>query len=265
MSKILHVLNGTSTLHGFEQTGLEGDTMVWHEVLSEGPIEENIASAHFWKKRSEWISKTFGENLYEYISKVEQPLSQLYEPYHEINLWFEFDLHCQANMLGVIEMLSKHTDLSEPNIFLICPDSFPGKDNFRGMGQLNGHQLEYLFDNIRVQLGEPDFVIAAEAWQAYATYTADELAQYLNQNNYWANLHLLKPALQAHLKRLRVNENGLNYVEQKLLDIYNNGVGNKYGIYQTFWREDKIYGMGDLEIDIYLKRLVEKGVMEIEL
>lgn len=265
MSKILHVLNGTSTLHGFEQTGLEGDTMVWHEVLSEGPVEENIASADFWKKRGEWICKTFGEDLYEYISKVEEPLSQLYEPYREINLWFEFDLHCQANMLGVIEMLSKHTDLSEPDIFLICPDSFPGMDNFRGMGELNGHQLEYLFDNIRVQLGEPDFVIAAEAWQVYATYNADKLEYYLNQNNYWANLHALKPALQAHLKRLKVNENGLNYVEQKLLDIYKSGKTDKHDIYQTFWREDKIYGMGDLEINIYLKRLVEKGLIEIAL
>jgi len=264
MADILHVLNGTSTLHGFEQTGIEGNTMVWHEVLSEGPIEEDIDSGHFWKKRSEWICKTFGEELYEYIGKVEEPLSQLSEPYREINLWFEFDLHCQVNMLGVIEMLSKHTDLSEPDIFLICPDSFPGMNDFRGMGELNGHQLAYLFDNIRVQLGEPDFVIAAEAWHIYATFDASKLEQYLNQDdNYWANLRLLKPALQAHLKRLRVNGNGLNYVEQKLLDIYKSGKTSKHSIYQTFWHEDKIYGMGDLEINIYLKRLKEKGLIDI--
>lgn len=265
MLDILHVLNGDSTLHGFEHTGLEGDTMVWREVLSEGPLEENIDSGHFWKKRSKWICQTFGEELHEYISKVEQPLSQLYEPYREINLWFEFDLHCQVNMLGVIEMLSKHTDLSEPEIFLICPGNFPGMENFRGMGQLNGHQLEYLFDNIRVQLGEPDFVVAAEAWRAYTTYSANELENYLNRDIYWANLHSLKPALQAHLKRLKLNENGLNYVEQKLLDIYNSGATDKVSIYQTFWQEDKIYGMGDLEINIYLKRLMDKGLIQISL
>src|ERR1700739_4926152 len=107
MAKILHVLNGTSTLHGFEHTGLEGDTMVWHEVLSKGPLEENIASAHFWKKRNDWLCETFGEQPDEYTRKVEEPLSRLYEPYHEINLWFEFDLHCQVYMLGVIEMLRK--------------------------------------------------------------------------------------------------------------------------------------------------------------
>lgn len=263
-SDILHVLNGTSTLHGFEQTGLEGDTMVWHEVLSEGPVEEDIASAHFWTKRADWLCKTFGEELYEYNRKVEEPLSQLYEPYREINLWFEFDLHCQVNMLGVIELLRKHTDLSEPNIFLICPDSFPGFDNFRGMGELNGEQLEYLYDNIRVQLGEPDFVIAAEAWQAYTTYNAEELELYLNQNNFWANPHCLKPALQAHLGRLKTNENGLNHIEQKLLDIYRE-TPDKTSIYQTFWREESIYGMGDLEINTYLGRLKEKGLIEIGL
>ena len=265
MPNTLHVLNGTSTLHSFEHTGLEGDTMVWHEALSEGPLEEDIASAHFWKKRGEWLCQTFGEDLYEYDRKVEEPLSKLYEPYREINLWFEFDLHCQVNMLGVIELLRKHTDLSGPDIFLICPDSFPGKENFRGMGELNGHELEYLFDNIRVQLGEPDFVIAAEAWQAYTTFSTGQLEAYLSQNNYWANLYCLKPALQAHLKRLRANENGLNYIEQKLLDIYNSGAADKYSIYQTFWREEKIYGMGDLEINTYLLKLKEKGLIEVVL
>ena len=38
---ILHILNGDSTRYGFEQTGIEGDIMVWREVLSEGPVEEN--------------------------------------------------------------------------------------------------------------------------------------------------------------------------------------------------------------------------------
>jgi hypothetical protein len=261
MSNILHVLNGTHTLHGFEQTGLEGDTMVWHEVLSEGPLEENIASAHFWKKRSDWICRGFGEGPDEYERKVIEPLSRLYEPYEEINLWFEFDLHCQANMLGIIMMLSKHTDLSEPNIFLICPDSYPGMDDFMGMGQLNGEQLEYLYDNIRVQLGEPDFVIAAEAWQAYTTFNAAKMQKWLNENNYWANLHSLKPALQAHLKRLQLNKAGLNYIEQKLLDIYKSGTIEKYAIYQTFRQTEKIYGMGDLQIDMYLDRLKEKGLI----
>ena len=263
MEDVLHILNGDATLKGFEQTSLGGDIMVWREVLSQGPVEENISSGSFWKKRSEWICKGFEDSPDSYEEKVINPLSMLSEPYQEINLWFEFDLHCQVNMLGVIMMLRKQTNLSGPGIFLICPDSFPGMDNFRGMGELDGEQLEYLFDNIRVQLGEPDFYIAAEAWKHYTANNIEALNHWLRENNYWANLHFLKNALLAHVKRSTVNQNGLNYIEQTLLDIYNTGIYDKPGIYNTFWATEGIYGMGDMEIDIYLDRLKEKMLISL--
>ncbi len=253
--KILHILNGDATLHGFEQTGLDGDVMVWREVLSEGPVEENITSGSFWRNRQEWIGNTFGEAPDDYQQKVLNQLAKLDENYDEINLWFEFDLHCQANLLGIMTYLKQKADLSAPTIFLICPSEYPGKENFRGMGELNGEELEYLYDNIRTQLSGIDFILAAESWGIYVNHTAEKLNGYLNTTNYWGSLHCLKPALEAQLKRLQVNENGLNYIEQKLLDIYNYGFHDKTEIYQQFWETEKIYGMGDREIDIYLKKL----------
>jgi len=264
MEDILHILNGDATLSGFEETGLDGDIMVWREVLSEGPLEENIASGSFWKKRSDWIGKSFGEGPDDYEEKVINQLSRLSEPYKEFNLWFEFDLHCQINMLGVIMMLSKMTDLSSPAIYLICPEEVAGVEDFRGMGELNGEQLEYLYDNNRVQLGEPDFFVAAEVWKIYTHNKAAELKKYLAENNYWGNLHCLKNALQAHLKRLELNKDGLNYIEQQLLDIYNSGIKDRLGIYKAFWQDEKIFGMGDMEIDIYLNRLMQSGKIGIE-
>jgi hypothetical protein len=263
MENILHVLNGDAMLESFEQTGLEGDVMVWREVLSEGPLEENIASGGFWRKRTKWIDTTFGGGPDSYEEKVINHLSKLNDPYREINLWFEFDLHCQVNMLGVIMMLSKQTDLSAPAVYLICPDSYPGIEDFSGMGELDAGQLEYLYDNIRVQLGEPDFFIAAEAWKAYTNNNIYQLNNWLNANNYWGNLHQLKAALQAHVKRSGTGKNGLNYIEQKLLDIYNSGIKTRAGIYHAFWQTEKIYGMGDMEIDIYLNQLKNKGQVNL--
>ncbi len=248
MKEILHILNGDATLNSFEQTGLDGDIMVWREVLSEGPVEENIASGSFWKNRSEWISKGFDDSPDIYEEKVINQLSTLSEPYKEINLWFEYDLHCQINMLGVIMMLRKNTDLSAPAVYLICPDSYPGITNFKG---------------IRVQLGEPDFYVAAEAWKYYAANNINELNKWLHENNYWASLHFLKNALQAHVKRSTTNHNGLNYIEQTLLDIYNSGIHHKPSIYNAFWQTENIYGMGDMEIDIYLGRLRDKQLIDI--
>ncbi|MDB5131538.1 MAG: hypothetical protein JWR02_1287 [Mucilaginibacter sp.] len=258
---ILHIVNGDSTLHGFKQTGLEGDAVVWHEILSEGPLEEDISSGSFWKTRSEWITKTFHETPENYQAKMLATLSALSEPYNEINLWFEFDLHCQVNLMGAMTYMQQKTDLSAPAIYLICPADYPGKENFMGMGELTGEELEYLYDNIRTRLSEADFIIAAEAWNTYVTHDAEKLKAYLSETDFWGNLHLLKPALEAHLERLQVNENGLNYIEQKLLDIYNYGIKTKPEIYQRFWSTEKIYGLGDSEIDIYLEKLRNKKLI----
>src|ERR1700709_2040819 len=101
---ILHILNGDSTYQSFKHTGLEGHALVWREVLSEGPLEENISSGHFWEARSEWIGKTFNETPGAYQEKMIDQIDKLGEPFNEIDLWFEFDLHCQVNMLGVMNL-----------------------------------------------------------------------------------------------------------------------------------------------------------------
>lgn len=251
----LHVLNGDSTRYGFEQTGINGDIMVWREILSQGPLSENISSAQFWRKREEWISDSFNERPEDYQHKMLDELTKLSEQYDEINLWFEFDLHCQVNLLGVLAYLEQKTNLSLPNVYLICPGDFPGKADFRGIGELNGQELAYLYDNIREQLSPEDFAIAVKAWKAYVSGNAKTLRKFVDATDFWGSHHFLKPALEAQLKRLQLNENGLNYIEQKLTDIYNYGVRTKPEIYLEFWKTEKIYGMGDAEIDIYLKRL----------
>jgi Domain of unknown function (DUF1835) len=261
--KILHILNGDATAHSFEDTGLEGEVLVWREVLSEGPLEENISAGSFWKNRQNFIAGGFNDTADSYQQKILNNLAKLDEAYDEINLWFEFDLHCQVNLLGVMNYLKRRTDLSSPNIFLICPADYPGKENFKGMGELNSDELEYLYDNIRVQLSEIDFIIAAEVWAIYVSHDAGTLKEYLSKTEFWGSLHLLKPAMEAHLRRLEVNKDGLNYIEQKLLDIYNYGYKTKPEIHNAFWVTEKIYGMGDLEIDIYLNRLKNKSLINL--
>lgn len=260
---ILHVVNGDSTAQTFAETGLEGEVLVWREVLSEGPLAEDISSAHFWKGREEWIYEAFKDKPELYNQNVIAELAKLDDGWDQINLWFEFDLHCQVNLLGVMNYLRLRTDLSAPAIFLICPDDFPGKADFRGMGELDAGELQYLYDNIRVQLSEVDFIIAAEAWQAYVSHDEDKLKAWLTNNGFWGSLHCLKPALAAQLKRMHLNEHGLNYIEQKLLNIFLSGYHTWPEILSVFWQSEKIYGMGDMEVDTYLQRLIRRGLVTL--
>lgn len=253
MSSKLHILNGDSTFYSFKHSGLGGETLVWREVFSEGPLKKDI-DTDFWKMRAEWIAATFNDTTEHYMEHVEGELGKLNGNYSEINLWFEFDLHCQANLLGVMTLLGRMIDLDEPVISLICPDSYPGVDDFRGMGQLDGGQLADLYES-RIQLSEYDFRLAAEAWEVYVQKNEAVLSTFINENPFWGSLHLLKPALEAELKRLQVNAEGLNYIEQKLKAIHDSGVTNRVNIYEKFWADEKIYGMGDTQLDIYLKKL----------
>lgn len=258
-STVLHILNGDDTLTGFNDTGLDGDVLVWREVFSEGPLSETL-NADFWTDRELWIVQAFEDAPERYQQLVLRELEKLNTPYAEINLWFEFDLHCQVNLLGVMQILKQKVDLSEKAIYLISPDSYPGMDDFRGMGQLNGEQLENVFDN-RLQLTDYDFTIAAEAWQLYIGNDAERIQQWLNDTPFWGSLHNLKPALQAHVKRLHTNEQGLTFIEAKLLHLYQNGIISKNDLYRAFWQQNVIYGMGDMELDIYFNKLKFKGLI----
>jgi len=262
MENILHILNGDAALDGFNQTGLDGDVMVWREVLSEGPLQENILSGSFWSTRKKWITETFKEDPDTYQHKVVDELGKLNSAYTEINLWFEFDLHCQVNLLGVLQMLSHKTDMSAPAIYLICLADCIQFDNAKGLGELNGEQFEELYDG-RERLNEWEFELADEAWKLYINGNAAELQKWIDDNSFWGGVPLLKPALKAHLKRLQTNEAGLNYVEQKLLDIYNSGIKTRHAIFVAFWKTESIFGMGDSEVDIYLDKLKEKKLINI--
>ncbi len=253
MEETLHILNGDDTLRGFNEAGLDGHTLVWREVLSEGPLTSSL-NGDFWQMRAHWIAKTFNNTPGHYLEWEAGELGKLNGSYNEINLWFEFDLHCQVNLLGVMQLIKQQTDLTERAIYLICPDSVPAVEDFRGMGQLNGEQLEHLFDG-RVRLTDYDFILANEAWSLYTANDADKLAIWINTNPFWGSLHMLKPAMEAHFKRLQVNTDGRNYIEEKLLGIYNSGVTNRNDIYKSFWSTEKIYGMGDMELCIYLDKL----------
>jgi hypothetical protein len=261
MADILHILNGDATLKPFSETGLDGDVMVWREVLSEGPLQGKV-DADFWNMRAAFIEDAFHSTAEDYNEKIILELGKLNQPYEEINLWFEFDLHCQVNMLGVMQVLRQQIDLSAPSIYLICPESVPGVADFVGMGELNADQLEDLYDT-RLHLTDYDFTLANEAWQLYVSHDAARLQKWLDKTPFWGSLHLLKPALQAHVKRLSVDEQGLSYIEQKLLFYYEQGISDRAGLYQEFWNRSKIYGMGDAELDLYLDRLVNKGLITL--
>lgn len=259
--KTLHVLNGDATLPGFTDAHIEGDFIVWREVMSEGPVEGDIYSRQFWAERSAFICENFHEAPENYQQKVldETALLKNVSAYEEVVLWFEFDLHCQINFLAVLQLLQE-SDLSHTEISLVCPNHFPGVENFRGLGELNGEQLASLYPE-RLVLQQADLDFATEAWDAYASSDALRMREFLTQD--FGRLPLLKIAFEAQLSRMDRNEEGLNRIEQKILDLWLNGARTKETLYKEFSKTEKVYGIGDDEFDLYIKKLRQKNLINL--
>jgi len=49
MNNIIHVLNGDSTVQILAKSGIQGDVIVWRELLCEGPVNFTVGSDEFWK------------------------------------------------------------------------------------------------------------------------------------------------------------------------------------------------------------------------
>lgn len=258
--KTLHILNGDSTWSKFKDSSLTGDVIVWREVLSEGPLDATLPYPQFFELRSKWIAAAFNAQNADYQQKVitEFEKIRLADSYEEIVLWFEFDLHCQINLLFLLDYFWKNP--TKATLSLICPSAHPNHPDFRGIGQLTPEELAGLFPS-RILLKPETLAFASNVWEAYCSQQTDILKNFLDKD--FGQLTLLKPALQAHLDRIPTDRSAPSVFDQKLIEIVNNHSQNRLEIYNEFWKTSAICGMGDAEIDLYLDRLAKQKLIPI--
>ncbi len=60
MKNILHILNGDGTANGFKEANIDGDTLIWREMMMEGPVSGFADADSFWPLRSRFITANYG-------------------------------------------------------------------------------------------------------------------------------------------------------------------------------------------------------------
>jgi hypothetical protein len=257
----LNILNGDSTLYNFRESGMTGDVIVWREMLSEGPVAANLSYDDFFSLRSQWITETMGDDREEYKSKVISEFNRLVELINtssldEVILWFEFDLHCQVNLIFLLNFFSV---CGHPfKLSLICPASHPNHTDFGGIGQLTPEEFKEL-PLQAVNLDELDLQVAGEAWNAYCSCEVSQISDFISRNHH--HLVTLKRAFEAHLNRFPDTATRLSRLEKTLIGIINSGLTRKEDIYHEFWKSNLIYGMGDSQIDLYIEKLEKRKLI----
>jgi len=258
MQKVLNILNGDATLEKFVQSGLPGEVLVWREILSEGPVLAGPETELFGL-RANWLHQEFNAPKDDYKTKVVLEFEKLqdYREYDEVLLWFEFDLCDQINLIFLLNFF--HENHNSVPLYLISPAEFPGYPNFKGIGELKPQELVQLTEQQFLLTGD-DLRTGAEAWKAYASGNEMIIRSFLQKGH--GQLRHLKPALEAHLERFP-DASGLSRIDRELIRIVNSGEKDEWQIFKQFSDSAKIYGMTDLSVQAYLKKLKAAGLIQL--
>jgi hypothetical protein len=250
---MLHIHNGDSSAETAKQSSLAGEQLVWRESLITGPTPSGLSADEWRRIRARHLSESYGVDCNECIRDLltqEQTLASFSE-HDEVILWFEYDLFCQLHLLYLLNWFSQR-DLGTTKLSLICIGDFPGKENFRGLGELNAEQLASLFPT-RQQVTFQQLNLATQAWHAYCSSDPGDIKRVLQADT--SPLPFLRGALEAHLKRFPSTRNGLGRVENRALELIHSGVKRFSELFLGFGDGESVYGMGDAQFWLALSRL----------
>ncbi|RXG13406.1 putative protein DUF1835 [Leeuwenhoekiella aestuarii] len=251
-SNMLHITNGDSLTKRLDSLELDGDLVIWREMLCEGPTLKEVGSQAFIDARKTFLKDTYNIPAADYENKFVSELKKLSEinMYDEVILWFEFDLFCHINMLAAISYLIQHKNTMP--IYIVCSGWVKGEAQLKGLSELTDEQLLTHYEK-KIQLAPEDLKIAHHIWQLYCDEKPIELKAEIKNSS---NFKYLSSCIRAHIERFPNKDTGLNSLETnilKLIDLYDiNSVKQLCGYalnYQGY------YGYGDLQFNRMIKAL----------
>jgi hypothetical protein len=216
MRSQLHITNGDNFTQKLQSLNVKGDIITWREMLCEGKTETNVGSESFWKTRFDFLHKNYNVSKSWFVEKTLKEYRSLcnHKQQDQIILWFEYDLFCQINLLAVISWLKTHRRHAE--ISLICSGNEDDTGRLYGLSELSDEQLMTRYRN-RTILTQDDIEYADYVWQLYCSDNPIRLENLTDFENY--QFDYLSEALVAHLKRFPSIKNGLNELENRLLEL----------------------------------------------
>ncbi len=250
---MLHIHNGDFSADIARQSTIPGEHFAWREALIDGPSPAGMEDAKWRRLRAKHLADSYGvdpDKCEKELFDQEQALARFPE-HNEVVLWFEHDLFCQTNLLYLLNWFAQR-DLGKTKLSLICIGEFPGKPNFRGLGELNIEQMASLFPSRR-ELSNAELKPATAAWQAYRSPDPRAIETLLAADTY--ALPFLERALQRHLARFPSVRNGLGRIEDRALELIHSGFKNFIDLFSKFGDAEPIYGLGDSQFSLALRRM----------
>ena len=243
---ILHITNGDSTTNYLKKLKFTGDFITWREMLCEGKTTTNVGSDVFWKMRYSFFKNTYKVSKQKFIDYTIKEYRRLCNKKEtkEIILWFEYDLFCQINMLAVISWLKQHR--KDYHISLVCCGKVKKSTKLKGLCELSESEIHQHYKK-RINLSQNDIDYADYIWQLYCSVSPLRLETITNIKTTNTFVYL-ENALKTHLQRFPSVENGLNNVENFVLQTATkNKLTTKNKLLGSLLKEQELFGFGDLQ------------------
>ncbi|MBU2927182.1 DUF1835 domain-containing protein [Winogradskyella psychrotolerans] len=245
----LHITNGNSLTDYLRDLDFKEDILTWQEMLCEGPTIPAINSREFLRLRVNFLKEYYDieVNTREIISEVSK-LDET-DKYTEINLWFEYDLFCHINLIGVINLLHQK-EIKKP-LYLICSGRVKGEKRLKGLSELNPEQLKSHYKE-KILLTREDIDLAIALWRTYCGKDHNILKPYIVKKS---SFKYMSNCLRAHLERFPYQKSGLSVLETNILNIVkDNFIKSKGHLLGYCLNYQGYYGFGDLQ----LSRIIDK-------
>lgn len=248
--KTLHITNGNSLTDYLKELDFKGEFLTWEEMLCEGPLVVGIDSDDFLNTRKTFLNSIYNIEIDEYEFREELKKLDCVEKYSEITLWFEYDLFCHINLLGVISLLQQK-NIQLP-LYLVCSGRIKGETELKGLSELRPDQLLKHYQN-RVKLTDEDLDLALTLWKTYCGKDHNLLKPYILKKS---SFTYLSSCLKAHLERFPSSKNGLCVLEENILKIiHDHNIKSRHHLLGYALNYQGYYGFGDLQLDRIIDKL----------
>ena len=249
---MLHVLNGDATATVFATAGLPGDTLVWRDILVEGPVADGASNRPSLAERAVYLAGVMGIDADVYVRGVESQTARLAAApaNEEIVLWFEQDLFCAVTLWFLLDWLTRHRPTTPLSLVYPAID-----EEVKGLGAMPAARLAVLFAD-RQPVSEHARALGGRAWSAYAS--PDPFASAPLAERESTPLPFVRDAFRCHLGRFPSVANGLNELEAAALAALRRGPRRFGELFQEVTARPHLrrHGMGDVQFAACLRGLM---------
>lgn len=242
----LHVANGTSTTMTIEAAGIPGTCSIWADPLYEGPVPGDISDEALIDVRAQYLGGSHPGRKPDPVNDMREWRSIIarHDAYDELVLWYEHDLFDQLNLAQLLTWIRPRLPASKP-VTLICIGEFPGRPDFKGLGELEVHELAPLLDS-RQPVTAAQYDVAERVWHAFRAPTPEALDTVRRSD--MPAMPFMPAALTRFLQEYPWTRDGLSRTERRLLEL---AQGEGISLLKAFPRMhqgERMYYVSDLTL-----------------